>query len=241
MSIDDSERQEQSDIPDIPPTASPDVPEDGPSVIRLIQSLQRGEVTGKSLSPVDRRKVVEHLNNEGCSVGEIAEVLKCSDRTILRDRKEIAASYAVQSDPQTIAQFIGRLVQAAEVTVLRLRKIGRDKSTPPAVAVEAAHRAYQVYADLTVRLQSLAILPSATHHIQATLTHHAGEVPDYERLDNEVKRVKSTVVAAAENDPKLLAQLKQLEQRIDRGKLLNDISSVEQAAQKGQPNAPAAD
>ena len=61
------------------------------------------------------------------------------------------------------------------------------------------------------------------------------------RLDNEVKRVKSTVVAAAENDPKLLVQLRELEQRIDRGKLLNDISVVEQAAQKGQPNAPAAD
>ena len=241
MSDDNPEFHEPSDSPETPPPSAPDAPEDGPSVIRLIQSLQRSEVTGKSLSAADRRKVVEHLTNEGYVVGEIAEVLKVSDRTILRDRKEIAASYALQNDPQTVAQFIGRLAQAAEVAAQRLRKIARDKSTPPAVAVEATHRAYQIYSDLTIRLQSLALLPSATHHIQATLTHHAGEVPDYERLDNEVKRVKSTVVAASANDPKLLVQLQELEQRIDRGKLLNDISVVEQAAQKGQPNAPAAD
>jgi len=241
MNVDNSEFQEPSGSPDIVPPASAEASEDGPSVIRLIQSLQRGEVTGKSLSAPDRRKVVEHLTNEGYVVGEIAEVLKISDRTILRDRKEIAASYALQNDPQTVAQMIGRLAQAAEVAVQRLRKIAREKSTPAAVAVEATHRAYQIYSDLTVRLQSLALLPSATHHIQATLTHHAGEVPDYERLDNEVKRVKSTVVEAAANDPKLLAQLQELEQRIDRGKLLNDISAVEKAAQKGQPNASAAD
>src|SRR5207253_2149672 len=79
MSVDNSEFQEPSDSPDIVPPASPEAPEDGPSVIRLIQSLQRSEVTGKSLSATDRRKVVEHLTNEGYVVGEIAEVLKISD------------------------------------------------------------------------------------------------------------------------------------------------------------------
>jgi hypothetical protein len=241
MSVENSECQDSSESPDITLTSSTEVAEDGPSVIRLIQSLQRGEVTGKSLSPTDRRKVVEHLNNEGCSVGEMAEVLKVSDRTILRDRKEIQASYALQNDQQTVAQMIGRLVQTAEVAVQRLRKIARDKSTPPAVAVDATHRTYQIVSDVTVRLQSLALLPSATHHIQATLTHHAGDVPGYEILDAEMKRVKSTVVEAAANNPQLLAQFEALEDRVKRGKLLNDIAAVEQDAQKGGIDAPAAD
>ena len=172
-------------------------------------------------------------------MSEIAEVLKVSERTIHRDRNDIYESYSLQNDPKTIAQIVGRLVQTAEVAVQKLRKIARDKATPAAVMVEATHRSYEIVSDLTVRLQSLGLLPTASQQIYATLTHQSGDSPNYEMVEAEVKRIKSTVIEAAATNPGLISKMKKLEETIECSKLLNQISAVEQDAQKGEANAPA--
>ncbi len=52
------------------------------SPITLLRELQSGSLSATALSKEARLACVEHLTLEGYSVGEIAEVLRASTRTI---------------------------------------------------------------------------------------------------------------------------------------------------------------
>ena len=157
----------------------------------LIAGLRSGQIEGRLLAPEDRQSVVGVLASDGVSSAEIAQILKVSDRTVERDRRALRETLAVSRDPGMVEQMVGRLMQEAEISVQRIRRIARDREAEPALRVDAEHRAFQIVSELVQRLQSVGYLPNATHRIQADLTHHAADLPTVEELQGELVRLRS--------------------------------------------------
>ncbi len=141
------------------------------SPISIIRSLQEGTLPTEALSAESRRTCIEHLHIEGYSAGEIAEIFKVSVRTVRRDVAQIREDHCVVAEPKFVARIVGQLVQEAESSIARLRRIARDRECPHAAKVEAERSAWTVMRELIEKLQSLGYLPTAAQQIEAELTH----------------------------------------------------------------------
>lgn len=159
-------------------------------VLETIREIKSSIFDPKRLSPEDRQACVMHLGLEGLSVPEIAQVMKVSDRTVARDRKAIQEVNAIEHDPKLAGQFAGRLATEAEACINRIRRVTRDKETPPGVKVEGERSCFEILDKLTQRLQSLGFIPTAAQQIQADLTHHPGEPMPASEMIAELQRLE---------------------------------------------------
>lgn len=177
--------------PPAPVAASPPPEEAGPTVLAVLRDIQAGTLHASNLAVVDRQRCVEHMSIEGYSTAEIAEVMKVAERTIIRDRKAIRAANALRTDPNFVAETIGTLVKHAEASIARLRRIARERDTPPAVKVDAERVGWEVARDLVQSLQRLGYLPTAAHEIRGELTHRVDDqLPSLDELAAELARIE---------------------------------------------------
>ena len=165
-----------------------------PSPITLLRDIQKGDLLAMTLSVEARRACVEHMHLEGYSVGEVAEILKVSSRTIRRDLAEIRASNAVERNPALVGQMVGHLFGQAEQTVSRLRRIGRDRECPHAARVEAERFSWTVIKELIETLQGLGYLPTSAKEVHADVTHRNVDALSHEELHAEIARVREAFV-----------------------------------------------
>jgi predicted DNA-binding protein YlxM (UPF0122 family) len=216
----------------------PSISEETPSPITLVRDLQSGRISATSLSTEARQVCVEYLGNEGYSVGEIAEVLKISIRTIHRDRDQIKSAHAVVFTPDIVEQQVGQLVQHADQAIQRLRRIAREKDCPHAARVEAVRSTWTVVKELTEKLQSLGYLPTAAHQIRADLTHHIDEPPSFDQMQAEVKQLELVIEQSGTSDDKLGQLLGQVKTSLNQFVLSGQIAEIKDALDKeGNNNA----
>lgn len=167
------------------------------TVIAMIRALQGGELSGSNLGVGDRRRCVEHLSAEGYVVPEIAEILRVSERTIARDREAIKSANSVARDPKLVGEMVGHLLRQAEASVARMKRLGRDRETPPVVRLDAEKACWTVVRELTETLQSLGYLPTAQQTIAAELTHRFETEPDYAGMQQELERLEGILRTSA--------------------------------------------
>lgn len=200
------------------------------SVLAVIRSIQGGGLDPMSLGVEDRRRCVEHLTAEGYSTVEIAEILKVSERTIARDRTAIRQANAIQRDPALVEQMVGQLVQQAETTISRIRRVTRERETPPSVRINGEKACWTVARDLIQRLQALGYLPSAPMEIRGELKHQVQQLPGFGHMKDEVARLEVIVTSHAIGDDErpLLEQLAEIKDQVTRGALHEEITAIEQ-------------
>lgn len=197
-------------------------------VIDLIRRVRAGELAPSLLSPEDRRACVGYLTLEGYSVADIAAVLRTSDRTVARDRVKVREENAVEASPELLPRMVGRLIAEADATIGRLRRIGREKETPPAAKVDAERGAWAATRELVQSLQRLGYLPTAVVEVRADLTHRLEEVPDVDALREELERLESIRAGCRIADPALRGRIdetREILQRLAAGKRLEQIAS----------------
>ncbi len=198
----------------------------GERTLSLLQKIQAGTVDPKCIRSAERRRIVSYLMADGYSTAEMAQILKVSDRSIERDKKVIRETNALAADPELVEQMVGRLVCEAELSNQRIRKAARDKTTAPAVKVDAEHRCYQIVSDMIGSLQHLGYLPTATPRLQADFTHNIGQIPDFSQMQAEVQRLKQITGEAQGTDSEVIEQLSQIETQLVKVKLVNQIEKI---------------
>ena len=211
-----------------PLTATDPGPADGSETgtVALLRQIQSGATDPKSIGVAERRQLVAFLLSDGYSVAEMGQILKVADRTIERDRKAIRESNVIARDPRLVEQMVGRLVGEAELAVQRIRKAVRDKDTAKTLRVDAEHRCYQIISDLVGTMQRLGYLPTAAQKVEADLTHHVGEVPDFATLQAEVQRLRQICPVDDEDAPDTLRRLGLLEQQITQADLASRVDAI---------------
>lgn len=182
------------------------------SVLDLLGELKAGAINAKELKKADRQLVVEHLITEGWADAAAAKLLQVSTRTIARDRSAIRDRYAVARDPATVRQFVGQLTFAMETAVLRLRRVARSTNARPADQIQAERAIVETIDRVTRRLQSLGVLPTAIHRVEAEVTHRSDDRGGLAELRAEHERI-----IASFDDPEAAApEVKELEYLIAR-------------------------
>jgi len=194
--------------------------------LSLLQKIQAGTVDSKCIRPAERHLIVSYLMADGYSTADMAQILKVSDRSIERDKKAIRETNALAADPELVEQMVGRLYHEAELSIQRIRKATRDKTTPQAVKVDAEHRCYQIRSDMTASMRHLGYLPTATSKLQADFTHNIGQIPDFAQIQAEVQRLRQITGEIQGTDPQLTEQLNQIEIQLVKVKLANQIENI---------------
>lgn len=201
------------------PTQAPVI--DERSVLELILEIRQGKADPRILSVQDRQACVIHLMAEGLSVPEIAQFLKRNDRTITRDRRAIQEAAALSPDPNFAPRVAGQLVSEAVLCIDRIRRVSRDRETPPGVKVDAERSCFQILSELVARLQTLGYLPTAAQRLD--LKHSMGELPTVDALQTEIERLKDF---AQDEEGDVLPEVKQLEGSLEKVKLAEAIQDV---------------
>lgn len=210
-------------------------PESSESVLSIIRKLHSGELEAKSLGADDRRRCGEHMVGEGYSTVEIAEVLKVSERTIARDRAATRQANALKRDPAFASEMAGNLVRHADLAVSRIRRVTRDRDTPPNVKVDGERACWTINRELVQSLQELGHLPKAPQEIRGDLTHHLAEPPAMAAIRDELQRVMEIQRREAADDDAVLASLSGIK------KVLNTLEAAQpddapDGAQDREPN-----
>jgi len=194
--------------------------------LSLLQKIQAGTVDPKCIRPAERRLIVSYLMADGYATADMAQILKISDRSIERDKKTIREANALAASPELVEQMTGRLVCEAELSIQRIRKAARDKTTPQAVKVDAEHRCYQIVSDMIASMRHLGYLPTATSKLQADFTHNIGQIPDFAQMQAEVQRLRQITGETQGTDPQLTEQLDQIETQLTKVDLANQIENM---------------
>ena len=203
------------------------------STVTLLRSIQSGALDAKGIAVSDRRQLVAVLLNDGYSTAEMGQILKVGDRTIERDKRAIREAHAIARDPRLLEQMVGRLVGEAELAVQRIRKTVRDKNTPKALKVDADHRCYLIISDLIDRLQRLGYLPTAAQRVEADLTHHVGDVPDFTAMRVEVRRLRGVFEQTGDGGTRTAEELVQLDQQIVQAELATKVDQIASKIEEG--------
>lgn len=202
---------------------------DDRSVLSLIRGIQQGAIEASSLAIEDRRQCVEHLMIEGYTVAEIAEILKVTDRTIARDKATNRQANAIECDPKMTGQMVGQLINQADSCLQRIRRVTRERDTPPNVRIDGERACWVIFQSLVQRLQSLGYLPTAPQQLQAELKHQIESVPGFGEMKDEVARLEmivNTHEITEENLP-LIKELTELKDQVERGSLSEQITSIQ--------------
>lgn len=202
---------------------------DSKSVISIIRDIQQGSIDATRLAIEDRRRCVEHFICEGYTVAEIAEILKVTDRTISRDKSAIRQANSIEIDPQMAAQMVGQLFIQADNCIQRIRRVTRERDTPPNVRIEGEKACWHIYNNFVHRLQSLGYLPTAIQQFQGELKHQVQSLPGYGEMHEEMARLEIIVntQGTSEDNLTLLQDLNKLKDQVKRGSLSEQITSFE--------------
>lgn len=158
-------------------------------VLSLLSEIKAQRLDAKDLSKEERRRCVMHLGSEGVSVPEMAALLQTSERTVHRDRSAIRQDQALEPDPKFAGIVAGRLMSEMEICIARVRRVTRDRETPPAVKVDAERVAFEIQDRCVQRLQSLGFLPSAAQRLEASLIHRLDDEVSLSQIQTEAARL----------------------------------------------------
>jgi hypothetical protein len=185
----------------------------------------KGACRASMLHRDDRLRVVEHLTAEGYTGPEIAEVLKVSERTVIRDRIAVREMNALLPSPELVGQVVGHMVRTAEQVTGRLRRIGREAGIKPAEKIEAEKVSWQIQRELVVTLQGLGYLPTAPTNLNAHITT-GDELPQAETLLAEIDRLESLPeLRAADGTPIVSPELSELRGMLTRSIVTQRLGS----------------
>lgn len=168
----------------------------------LLKGIKADTLDSASLLPDERRPLVSILMAEGQSTAEIALLLKTSDRTIERDKKAIRENNAISQNPELADIFAGRLVEEAQICIQRIRKFERGSNCPPAAKIEGEKVCFQIFNNLTERLQSMGHLPIAAKKLEADLVHHMDNSLSLPEIKSEIKRLEDIEASLPEKGTK---------------------------------------
>jgi transposase len=165
-------------------------------LLKIIQSLRDGLISGKLLDKEVRQDVVDFLRLEGTSVAEIAQVLGLSDKTIKRDIKDAKEKNALKFKSAFVTEMVGELVRKGAQHWQSLKSFARNQSATINEKILAEKAAWDVELGLCHELRELGYLPSAPKAIVGQFSHQVNVSGDntWEDLFQQYLQLKELAV-----------------------------------------------
>jgi len=213
-----------------PPPPSCEPASDKDPVLALIAKIKEKTLEPRVLAADDRRRCVEFLRGEGCSVAEMAQILKRDERTIARDLAAIRAANAFTPTPHFSEQMTGELLRQADVSVSRLRRIARESTASAMERLMAEAAAWKVYKEAIDKLQSLGHLPRVPTTVVAGFLadQHADPIATYQELEERLAGLERVDAELGMVNPERSSHCDQLRDEIRRAQIALRIERLDQ-------------
>ena len=128
-------------------------------VFEVLKSIKEGVLDPGLLSKEARESCVEALVVEGYGSGQIASLLKKSDRTVRRDLVEIRKKNALSSSTELAGIIAGELLMAARNQSGRLKQIARSNDVSLKDKANIEYMSWLVFKEAADKLHKIGFLP----------------------------------------------------------------------------------
>jgi len=210
-----------------PPVPNDELADDAGPVLTLIKQIKENKVDPVVLSAEDRRRCVDVLWSEGYTVAETAQILKCGERTIYRDRSELRSAHALRVHPQFALQMAGELIRQADCSAGRLRRIARESGASAMERSMAENFAFRVHLDMIGKLQSMGYLPRIPTGVVAQVVGASGDViPTLDQLAHRIKELDLVDQELGVSDPENQQRRRTLKELIEHGRTAAEIKQM---------------
>jgi len=199
------------------------------SAMQLLQEVNSGITDPKLLDKQSRQRCIEFLVSEGCTYSQIAHVLKCSEKTVGRDLKDIRGRNELAPNVEFAKQLIGEMFQKAMNHHSYLMRLARMKDASISEKMQSEFAAWKVLKELIERLQSLGYLPSRPAEVIGTFYHQSndGEDNSPEAMRKMLLNIEDAAKDAGLLDGDVVTKIKVLKARIAQSEIAVEIKKLE--------------
>jgi len=197
------------------------------SAVQILQEINSGLLDPTSLDKPSRQQCIELLIAEGYPQTHIASVMKCSEKTVYRDMKEIEARNALAPDVNWAKTFIGNVFKKAMIHHSFLMRMARSKDTPAAEKILAESSAWKILKELVDKFQSLGYLPSRPQEIIGDIFHHIGDSGEESLVEIQRMVVElETVIKEGSGNETLILELESLKMRLEKAEISTEVKKI---------------
>ena len=183
----------------------------------------------ETIDKPNRQQCIELLISEGYTYPQIVQVLKCSEKTIYRDLKEIRKRNELSPNVEFAKQFIGEMFNKALNHQSYLMRLARTKDASISEKALSESAAWKVLKELIEKLQSLGYLPNKPTEVVGNFYHHSA-IND-ECTPVEMKKMLLELEEAGKDagvlDDGVKAKIKILQTRVEQIEIVQDIKQLE--------------
>ena len=140
--------------------------------LSIIQRIKDGQFNPTLLSKETRQECVEVFMGEGYSKAHMAQILKCSEKTIKRDTDDIFLRNSLTPNEGLLKKTVAQLSMAAASAHERLMRLSSKSEASVSERVQAEYLAFKVITEYIGKLQSLGYLPSSPRAIAGDISLH---------------------------------------------------------------------
>lgn len=199
------------------------------SATQLLQKINSGITDPKLLDKQSRQRCVELLVAEGYTYFQMAQLLKCSEKTIGRDIKDIHRRNELTPNLEFAKQLIGEVFQKAMNHHNYLMRLARMKEAKISEKMQSEFAAWKVLKELTERFQSLGLLPTHPKEIVGTFYNRSNT--DENNSPETMRRMLLSIEDAAKDagllDNEMTSKIELLKARISQSEIAVEIKQLE--------------
>lgn len=201
-------------------------------VLSLLQQVKDGSIDPKSINKDERKRLVEVLYSEDYTMYQIAQIFKCSEKTIQRDVAEIRRQNALSPSVEFAKETIGEMLKRARQHCSSLARLGKAGNVTTQEKIVAEVSAWKVFKELVEKLQSLGYLPSRPTEIVSDVFHHSEKETGPEEMRQMIATIEQSGKEAGILDEEVKEKIKKLKTRIDQSEIALEIGQLEEKANK---------
>lgn len=194
-------------------------------VFEILKNIKDGTINPDLVSKETREMCVEALVGEGYTSGQIASLLKKSDRTIRRDMAEVRKQNSIEASPEFSQMIAGEFLATGRIQSARLKQLARSNEISGKDRARIEYMSWLITKDVAEKLHKIGFmhnivsnaLPSEDKANKTVKADPDGLTPEQIKeikmltpMDSEVLRVKleKRLLEAIEEDPSLEECLK---------------------------------
>jgi len=191
------------------------------SAVQILQEINSGRIDPALFDKSTRQKCAELLLGEGYTQPQTAQILKCSEKTISRDVKEIHARNALSPSVSFAKEFIGDAFKKAMNHHDYLVRLARMKETSTAEKVQAIFAAWKILKEFIEKCQSLGYLPCKPQEIVGDIFHHIVEPEEktFDDIRRTITEIETVTKETGGETPQLTLEIFQLKKRVEKAQL----------------------
>jgi len=184
-------------------------------VVQLLQEINSGLTDPRLFDKPSRQSCLEALRLEGYTASQAASVLKVSEKTILRDLKEIRERNSLSPNVQFAKEFTGEFFQRALGHHDYLTRLARSKNGSLGEKAQCEYAAWRVLRELIEKLQSAGYLPAMPRQLELMVDSRDDE-QSMEDLKAKISAIETTAKECGSLTPEVAEKISKLKLRVEK-------------------------